>query len=109
MILLSRIKYLTYAIAIGPAFIGYPLNAVTIADIMAIIKNNMTDRKLISSSSIPNLVLGALLFIAILVSFPVSITNPYILPLANTVLAHMICSNVNGSFDEFPLTNNPAN
>ena len=92
-----------YAVKIGPALAAYPLKAVTIPLIMAIIKNKRIAKKFISSSRIPNLVLGDLLFIAILVSFPVIITIAYILPVANTVLAHIACSKLKGSLLELLL------
>lgn len=57
---------------------------------------------------IPNLVLGYLEFIDILVSFPFKITNPNIFPVAKTVLAHITCSNESDSLKFFP-TYTPMN
>ena len=55
--------------------------------------NRIFDRKLISSSKRPILVLGYLEFIFALVYLPVKTTIPIIYPAAKTVLAHAVLSN----------------
>jgi hypothetical protein len=56
------------------------------------IKKRTLERWLIYSSNLPILVLGSLEFILDLVSLPVKITIPIIIPAASTVLAQAVLS-----------------
>lgn len=73
-------------------FCAFLLHSIMISDKNTMNKNKIFDTKLISESNFPNLFFDSFEFCYILVSFPVKIITPIILPEAKIVFAHSVCS-----------------